>query len=214
MGRGNQLVRQLQLLRFLSQNTLVKRRTKIPEIEKHLDISRRTVYRDLEQLEKAGFTLITDDEGSNRHGIMLQQPLDFSTRELRFSDVVALYLARELVSGLEWAAENSFLNGLIDELHDSLSGPLQQQVDHVRSLIAVYGPAKRKHLGDDDVPARVFRALAEQRCVKILYHTAYRNKKEWRTIHPYRETWTSTAQYIEGYCEKANAMRTFALNRI
>src|ERR1700756_269150 len=60
--RGDQIIRQWQLVRLLSST---KRGKSIPDLKQELRVTSRTVRRDLQALEHAGFPLISEIRGGD-----------------------------------------------------------------------------------------------------------------------------------------------------
>lgn len=213
MSRCNQLVRQLTLLRELSLCSIVGGRVTISELTKRLGTSRRTIYRDIDALDRAGFKTTGDKEGTNRGGVGLVAPLDFNARKLDFDDVVSLYLSDELLS-LQMSDPDDYVHRLLKDLECNFHGNDQSVFKKVRSLVQVNKPFRRKHEGCHKIADTLSKALQQSRILRILYYSAHRDSEEWRVIHPYKATWTATAQYVEAFCETAGQMRTFATNRM
>ena len=95
--RGDQVIRQWRLVRLLSSTKIGK---SIPDLERELEVTSRTVRRDLEALEQAGFPLISE----TRRGDVLWRFIDGyqpeSSVALTTDELMALYFSRRLLEPL------------------------------------------------------------------------------------------------------------------
>jgi predicted DNA-binding transcriptional regulator YafY len=94
MARGDQLGRQWQIIQTLISSKLGK---SAAELAQDMDCNPRTIYRDLEALQVAGFPIYTDRvDGKNLWSLLdtvkHQMPVPFSLTEL-----MALYFGRDML---------------------------------------------------------------------------------------------------------------------
>ena len=212
MSCSSQFVRHLKLLKILSRNTLCGRYTRIKELTGTFDVSRRTIYRDLDVLEQSGFSLAGDEKGS-RKGVKLLSPLKFSEKELNFNDILEIHLSGELLS-LRESDPDTYIRRLLSDLECTVDDTPISTMKRVKSLVQVHKPAKRKYLSARSHFDSISMALRSRRKLKVHYYSAHRASEDCRIIHPYKCTWNATTEYVEAFCEKASGMRTFAVNRM
>lgn len=67
---------------------------------------------------------------------------------------------------------------------------------------------------DREVFRSVQEAAKEQKKLRILYYTAYRNEQTERIVHPYHLRESMGTWYLIAYCEMRQQVLTFAMNRI
>ena len=146
MARSNQLVRQIALLRELSNCSIAGSKVTIGELTKRLGTSRRTIYRDIDALDRAGFKTVGNSRGSNRGGIKLLNPLTFSAKNLDFDDIVSLYLSDELLS-LKVSDPDAYIHRLLTDLECNVKDNDLSLLKKVRSLVQVNKPFRRKNKG-------------------------------------------------------------------
>ncbi len=92
--RGTQLARQWKILRLLESR---KRVLTVAELSGELDVPPRTLYRDLEAIQEAGYPLYTEREGRSSYwrlvdGFESSLPLPFTVTEL-----MALHMSRDIL---------------------------------------------------------------------------------------------------------------------
>lgn len=176
-----------------------------------LEVSRATVYRDLETLrERLGAPLEQPGDGHVRYD---PDADDYELPGLWFneSELYALLAAERLLE----AVEPGILAPHLDPLQRRI-GDLLRQTGHdpetVRERVVLQPQARR--VVDRDVFAAVAGATLAGRVLTIGYRGRAREVAETRRIHPqrllhYRDNW-----YLIAHCERAEALRNFAIDRI
>ncbi len=213
MARNEQLSRQWHILRRLEARrgvTLRELAAALPDdVAKHL----RTLRRDLEALETAGYPLLTERlDGQTRWRLLdgARAPaIGFSPTEL-----MALAVTRDLLRPLEGTAIRSALDSALTKATAALPPGGPELVRQMRDWLSVHlGPYKsyRKHRDTID---RLTRAVAERRTVQIRYFTASRQVTTRREVDPYRLRYAGAALYLDGYDHLRRRLRTFAVERI
>ncbi len=171
-----------------------------PELAKELEVSVRTIYRDIDALSGAGIPVFT--ETGRNGGIYLMD--DF-------------ILDRTILSSEEKQEILSALQGIsiAPDIEDSgilrkLSSLFQMQsdtwleVDYTR-----WGDKSSDKIKFDSLKS----AILQRRCVKISYTSSHAQTTE-RIIHPLKLLYKGRAWYLKAYCTKRQEFRLFKLNRI
>jgi proteasome accessory factor B len=176
------------------------------EIAEKLDISQRTVYRDLEQLGESGVPL-WQEEG--RFGVVLDQYL--VAIRVGFNEAMTLFIATRLLA--RYADE---YNPHIISALDKLAAALPRSIaDHV----AQTAEALSRRPSDDRAVAvleQITRAWAERRVVRLWYRSPRSGKLRQRDLAPYFLEISGPAYscYVIGYDTWAEGLRTFKLDRL
>jgi predicted DNA-binding transcriptional regulator YafY len=115
--RGDRLARQWKIIQLLTHS---RSGLSVAEIAQQLDEPVRSIYRDLEALQKAGFPFYTSREGRHSRwrvmeGYELKMAVPFTLEELKVLEV-ARYLVRSLSKGS--------LSGLMDTLTGKIHAAL------------------------------------------------------------------------------------------
>ena len=94
MARNSELIRQWKLL----QKVAAVRGNTIPKLATDLDVSTRTVRRDLDALQTAGFPVYDETVNGTKFWRMDPKALGALARSgLTFSELAALYFSRALI---------------------------------------------------------------------------------------------------------------------
>ena len=214
MPRNDQLIRQWTLLQLLESSrgfTLDEIVERLPsDYPKH----GRTVRRDLEALEAAGFPLINERiEGRVRWRLMdgfRQIPaMSFSPTEL-----MALVISRSLLRPLAGTEIQTALDSAMAKASRLLPAASIDYVQQIQNVFAVgIGPHKtyREHRQTID---RLTEAIAKKRTVQMRYYSASRLRMTRREVDPYRLWYASGGLYLVGYCHLRKEPRMFAVERM
>ena len=174
------------------------------EIAERLEVSLRTVYRDIETLIASGIPI----EGERGVGYILREPIFLPPLTLTPVELKALHLGMEIVrqTGDDELARAA--GGLLEKV-DAVLPSDRRRRSHLPdiSVHAAEAAAAREHL------AAMRRSVARRRVVEITYDSL-RGKETRRRIRPLRteywgRVWTCTA-----WCEARRAFRVFRVDRI
>src|SRR5688572_7077498 len=98
MGRNSELIRQWTLLRRLA----TRRDNHIPALAEEFQVNPRTIRRDLDALQAAGFPIYDDDANGTKCWRVNQEKLleKLSRNALTLPELCALYVSRALLQGM------------------------------------------------------------------------------------------------------------------
>ena len=216
MPRNDQVTRQWHLLRTLEASregvTLQGLADGLPaELSRH----HRTIRRDLEALEAAGFPLLTAKvEGRGvvwklMEGFRRVPALAFSPTEL-----MALTFSRGLLRPLEGTQLQAALDSALTKAAAALPAPGHAYLKQLDGCFAIgFGPhvSYRQHRETID---KLTEAIAKGRTVQLRYFTASRNTTTRREVNPYRLWYAGGALYLVAHCHLRDSVRLFAVERI
>lgn len=215
MPRNDQAVRQIILLNKLEASRHGLTLTQLAEGLDHAALRHsRTLRRDLDAIESAGWPLLTERiDGQTRwkllHGIRQAPALRFSPTEL-----MALTLSRRLIAPLEGTAVHASLQSALSKASAALPPEGVALVQQLEGTFSIgLGPHKR-YKRHRDVIERVTQAIAEKKRIQMRYDSAARGRVTRREVDPYRLWYASGGLYLIGYCHFRHEPRMFAVERI
>lgn len=203
-GRLHSIIRLLETRRGMT----------IEELAEECDVDRRTVHRDLNAVEEAGYTLTAEWlQGKKVYSFLTKSrnipPITFTLPQL-----MSLYLLRSLgahLAGTPFHAE-------IDELFRSINSVLPDRHSaHLEriarvSLPLLHGPrdysAAAAFLGD------LQKALLQQYRIRLTYLKKNRGEADLYEVDPYTLVFHKGGIYLLGNAHNRSGMRLFALERI
>jgi predicted DNA-binding transcriptional regulator YafY len=212
--RNAEVIRQWQILREIeSRRTGVT----IHELSDRVDVSTRTIRRDLRALQEAGFALYDEgEENETKRWRLDSQPFRGLEAGLSVSDVAALYLSRAIVEALPgWP--------LADELRAALAKIERALNPRTREFLAALpqvmtakgGPRAARESGRlVDVTRRLFDAVRDRQVVAMRYFSAASNRAKPYVVHPYRLLLAHGGVYLVAWVPAYGEFRTFAVDRI
>ena len=211
MARGDQLARQWRIL----QSLIASRRGKsAADLARELEFHWRTVYRDLEALQLAGFPIFTDRlDGKNlwsvldsvRHNI----PIPLSLTEL-----MALYFSRGLMTVLKDTVFYDSLESFFQKIKATLPAETIQYLDRIEESFEVGSKPYKQYGQLRDSIDRISEATIHRKVIEIDYFTMSRKEKTHRKVAPYKIWFFDGAFYLVGNCGLRQDIRIFALDRI
>jgi predicted DNA-binding transcriptional regulator YafY len=215
MPRNDQVTRQWHLLRTLEASregvTLQGLADGLPaEFSRH----HRTIRRDLEALEAAGFPLLTEKLDGRvvwklMEGFRRVPALAFSPTEL-----MALTFSRGLLRPLEGTQLQAALDSALSKAATALPAAAHGYLKQLDGLFAIgLGPhvSYRTHRETID---KLTEAITKRRTVQLRYFSASKNQTTRREVDPYRLWYANGALYLVAYCHLRESVRLFAVERI
>ena len=211
MARGDQLARQWRIL----QSLIAARRGKsAADLAQQLDYHWRTVYRDLEALQLAGFPIFTDRvEGKNRWSI-LDSARQHIPIPLDLAEVMALYFSRGLMRVLKDTVFYASLESFFQKIKATLPAETIQYLEKIEQSFEIGSKPYKRYDQLRDVVDRISQATVDRQIIEIDYYTMSRKKKTRRKVAPYKIWFFDGAFYLVGYCGLRKDIRIFALDRI
>ncbi len=215
MPRNDQAVRQLIILKKLESS---RHGLTLEQLAGELDPSAtphpRTVRRDLEAIESAGWPLLTERIDGRTRWKLLDGVRNVPALRLSPTELMALTLSRRLIAPLEGTAVHASLRSALLKASAALPQEglaLVQQLDDTFSV--GLGPHKR-YKQHREVVERVTHAILGKTRIQVRYDSASRGKVTRREVDPYRLWYAAGGLYLIGYCHLRKEPRMFAVERI
>ena len=213
MPRNQEVIRQWKLLHALEAS---RHGASIDGLAETLDVTTRTIRRDLAALQEAGFALFDERDEDGRVRWRLDgQVLRGLESGFTLSELCALYLSRNLLEAVAGTPFQRDLSNAFGRLEKMLTPRMRQFLDRLPSvLVAKAGPRTRGVESSHDVVARLLEATLHFRVATMRYHSVSSNRVKDYEVHPYRLAFASGGLYLLAYVPEYGAIRTFAVERI
>ncbi len=186
----------------------------LDDLAEECGVDRRTIHRDLNAVEEAGYTLTSEWlEGKKVYSFLTKSrnitPITFTLPQL-----MSLYLLRSLgvyLAGTLFQAE-------IEELFRTITSILPDRyAAHLERIARVSLPilhGARDYSAAAGYLEGLQRALLHQYRVRLSYAKKGRDEHEEYEIDPYTLVFHKGGIYLLGYAHNREAMRLFALERV
>ncbi len=216
MPRNAEVIRQWTILREIERAR--GSGVTIDELATLCAVTTRTIRRDLQALEEAGFPLYDDkshDDGRTRWKVN-GQAFKGLAAGLTVSELCALYFSRTLLESLSGTPFRDEVESAFEKLASVLTPHMRQFLDQLPRVIATKAdPTRRK---DDprqqQIIARALDATLHLRQAQLTYHSKSSDRTKTYLIHPYRLAYAQGGLYLLAYVPEYSEVRTFAVERV
>jgi len=211
--RNQEVIRQWKLLHALESS---RHGATIDALARELDVTTRTIRRDLAALQEAGFALYDekDDDGKTRWRVD-GQVLKGLESGFTLAELCAMYLSRHLLESVGGTPFQRDLTNAFARLEKMLSPRMRQFLDRLPSVLAAK-PGPRAHGRDAsaDIVGRLLEATLHFRVATMRYHSVSSGRTKDYLVHPYRLAFAQGGLYVLAYVPDYDDVRTFAVDRI
>lgn len=208
MARNQRLRRLLQLVSLLQSG-----RPHNPDaLAERLKISRRTVFRDLNELNEAGLTVLFDEQ---RQGYFLPVAWRLPVEKLTVSEAVSLLLICQEMGRAEGgmpfhAAAQSAASKISRALPTDLQEFAQEAVEAMTIRLEPANPLSHSIEHFEQLQD----AWIQRRPVRIAYESASERKQISTILSPYRLFFSRRSWYVIGRSSADRAIRVYNIGRI
>jgi predicted DNA-binding transcriptional regulator YafY len=214
--RNAEVIRQWTILREIERTRGLG--TTIDDLAALCGVTTRTIRRDLQALEEAGFPLFDNkshDDGRTRWSIN-GQPFKGLSAGLTLSELCALYFSRTLLESLAGTPFRDDVESAFEKLGSALTPHMRQFLDQLPRIIATKADPTRRHddPGVQHIIARALEATLHQREATMTYHSISSERTKAYVIHPYRLAYAQGGLYLLAFVPEYGEVRTFAVERI
>ena len=218
MARNAEVIRQWTILREIER---ARTGVTIGDLASLCAVTTRTIRRDLQALEEAGFPLFDDksrDDGRARWSIDGQAFKDVSAG-LTLSELSSLYFSRTLLESLAGTPFRDDLESAFDKLSAGLTPHMRKFLDQLPRVVATKLDAPRRRPDDDEpaqsqIVARALEATLHLRQATLTYYSQSSERTKTYLIHPYRLAYAQGGLYVLAYVPEYGEVRTFAVERV
>jgi predicted DNA-binding transcriptional regulator YafY len=198
MRRADRLFQIVQHLRN-------RRLTTAAELAVYLEVSTRTVYRDVQDLIESGVPI----EGEAGVGYRLSKGFELKPMTFSVEELEALVLGARLVEAWADPELGVSVRGAMSKIEATLPEPLQTAM--LRT--ALFGPPGRMNGDGRSQLSRVRRAITSDRWLHLNYVDAKGDETE-RTIVPLGLYFWGPSWLLAAYCWLRDDYRSFRVDRI
>ena len=180
-----------------------RRSRSIDEIACHFDVSRRTAYRDIQDLSRQNIPVTRDSHGY---------------RLLENATIRALALTAEEHAALKLVLANPAIGRAPDLARDLKMVEAKLDIATARSedtsgALTLAGPERSGRVAPG-LTSTLRRAVGSCTPVSILYRSLAGGRRTWRGVDPYAIFHREDSWYMAGRCHVHDEPRTFRLDRI
>ena len=188
----------------------------VDDAARKLGCTVRTIWRDLDVLQKAGFPLY-DDKGADGRRSLWKLEEQFTLGlpvKLSLAETAALVMSRDLLRPAGAGALDASVTSAFDKIGRVLSRDALRLLDQMRETIGVRAIGAKLQAPAAEHVALIQKALLDRRCLDMRYYSMSRDEENQRQVNPYHLTVFDGGFYLVGYCHLRKTERIFAVERI
>lgn len=213
MLRNQQVVRMLKIIEILSRRG---KGITLNELANEMNVNRRTIYRDIDALQEAGFPIVDNEVGEKEKywsfvdGYRYQIPIPFGV-----SEVIGLYFCRGLLDPLKNTVFEESLAKAMQKIRSSLSSDILEFVDRIEEAFSAKIQGGINYKDYHHIIKLLNQSVLNLETVHLIYKSYSQGSRPTkRLIDPYKIYYYQGTLYLIGYCHKNAEVRTFAVERI
>lgn len=177
-------------------------RTTIQELAERFEVSKRTIFRDLNTLSQAGIPIVTYSGMGG--GVAVIEGYKFKSNILSKSDIKNIFTA---LNGLMSIDKSTDLTNLIAKLIPEETSTVFSESDYVIDLSSWF----QDSITQQKVSV-LHKAIKNKNCIYLEYIS--NRSRSARIIHPYKLVFKQSHWYLYAFCEDKQDFRLFKVNRI
>ena len=212
MPRNAEVIRQWSILKTLEAS----RRATIDDLARQTGVTTRTIRRDLEALQSAGFPLFDESYEGKRYWTLEHRAFKrLDETGFTLAELSALYFSRTLVECLAATPFQKDVRSAFDKLASALTPGMRQFLDRLPLVIqAKADPGAHPAAARGKEMSQLLDATLHHRRTAMRYHSFSSDREKDYLIEPYRVVFAQGALYVVAYVPEYKQMRTFAVDRI
>ncbi len=213
LPRNAEVIRQWAILRELeaSHGATIRR------LAETTGVTTRTIRRDLEALQEAGFPIYdVADDVAKRWRLDTRPFRRLDDTAFTLAELSALYFSRTLVECFAVPPFGEDLRSAFTKLEAALGPRMRQFLDRLPDVIRAKAPPARRldYRQQRDTIGRLLDSLLHQRRLDMRYDSRSSRREKSYRIDPYRLVYAEGGLYLFAFVPRYGQVRTFAVERI
>ena len=178
------------------------------ELARTFEVSKRTIYRDIEIINEAGIP-ITTYPGING-GISIMEQFKVDKRLFSDTDLTTLLIG---LSGVHSALDTKETKQALSKLRAMIPKEKQNNIDELTNRITIDLSPWQEDRARERYLQTINSAIDEHRILSFDYSDS-KGDISFREVEPYRLLHKSNSWYLQGFCLLRQEMRTFRFSRM
>jgi predicted DNA-binding transcriptional regulator YafY len=209
--RNAEVIRQWKILKTIETG----RHTTAHELARQHGVTERTIRRDIEALQEAGFPLYDERaEGGRKVWRLVEGYKQRLTQTFTLAELTALYFGRNLMSFLGGAPFAQDLESAFAKIREALPAKSLPYLSRIQDLFSARPDPWKDYSKKKDVIASLADAVLHQRRATIAYFSFNSRKTKTYTVDPYRLVYYRGGLYLYARAQEYGEIRTFAVERV
>jgi len=208
--RNAEVIRQWKVLRTIETG----RYTSAAKLAEAHRVTERTIRRDIEALQEAGFPLYDDRHEGKKVWRLVEGYKQKLVQSFSLSELAALHFSRNMLSFLGGAPFSQDLESAFEKIREALPAKSIPYLSRIQQLFSARPDPWKDYSKKQDVIAGLIDAILHERQAQIAYYSFNSRKTKPYTIDPYRLVYFRGGLYLYARAHQYDAVRTFAVERV
>jgi predicted DNA-binding transcriptional regulator YafY len=207
--RNAEVIRQWKILKRIEAG----RYTTAQDLADEHGVTERTIRRDIEALQEAGFPLYDERNDGRKVWRLVDGYKQRLTQTFTLAELAALYFGKNLMSFLGGAPFAQDLESAFDKIREALPAKSLPYLARIQDLFSARPDPWKDYSKKQEVIAALIDATLHQRQVRIAYYSFNSRKTKSYTLDPYRVVYYHGGLYLYARAHEYDEVRTFAVER-
>jgi proteasome accessory factor B len=208
--RNAEVIRQWKILKTIEAG----RWTSSAALAAEHGVTERTIRRDIEALQEAGFPLYDDRQDGKKVWRLVEGYKQRLTQSFTLAELSALYFSRHMLSFLGGAPFAQDLESVFQKIREALPARSLPYLARIQELFSARPDPWKDYSKKQDVIAGLIDAILHQRQAHIAYYSFTSRRTKGYTLDPYRLVYYRGGLYLYARAHEYGEVRTFAVERI
>jgi predicted DNA-binding transcriptional regulator YafY len=208
--RNAEVIRQWKILKTIEAG----RYTTAADMAEEHGVTERTIRRDLEALQEAGFPLYDERSEGRKVWRLIEGYRQRLNQSFTLSELAALYFGRNLMSFLGGSPFARDLESAFEKIREALPAKSLPYLSRIQDLFSARPDPMKDYSKKRDVIAALIDAVLHQRKARLEYFSFNSRKTKSYQVDPYRVVYYHGGLYLYARVEEYAEVRTFAVERI
>jgi proteasome accessory factor B len=208
--RNAEVIRQWKILKTIEAG----RFTSSARLAEDHRVTERTIRRDIEALQEAGFPLYDDRQDGKKVWRLVEGYKQKLTQSFTLSELAALYFSRNMLAFLRGAPFAQDLEAAFQKIREALPEKSLPFLSRIQDLFMARPDPWKDYSKKQDVIAGLIDATLHQRQATIAYYSFNSKRTKAYQVDPYRLVYYRGGLYLYARAHEYGEVRTFAVERI
>ena len=208
--RNAEVIRQWKILKTIEKG----RFTSSAKLAAEHGVTERTIRRDVEALQEAGFPLYDDRADGKKVWRLVEGYQQKLAQGFTLSELAALYFSRNMLSFLGGAPFGQDLESAFAKIREALPQKSLPFLTRIQDLFSARPDPWKDYSKKQDVIAALIDAILHQRQARIAYYSFNSRRTKSYEIDPYRLVYYRGGLYLYARAHEYGEVRTFAVERV
>jgi predicted DNA-binding transcriptional regulator YafY len=208
--RNAEVIRQWKILKTIEKG----RFTSAAKLAEEHGVTERTIRRDIEALQEAGFPLYDDHQDGRKVWRLVEGYKQRLTQSFTLAELAALYFSRNMLAFLRGAPFSQDLDSAFQKIREALPEKSLPFLSRIHDLFLARPDPWKDYSKKQDVIAGLVDATLHQRQATIAYYSFNSKRTKTYLVDPYRLVYYRGGLYLYARAHEYGEVRTFAVERI